>query len=68
MWEGVEADHKAVEAYAAFLRTYLRRKRLKHTDDMTPVRRDGRSLGRRLDADGRPPDGGGGAGADRVHR
>jgi hypothetical protein len=28
---GVESDLKAVEAYAAFLRTYLRRKRLKHT-------------------------------------
>ncbi len=51
---GVEADAKAVELYAAFLRTYLRRKRLKHTLDTTPVRRDGRSLGRRLDATVRP--------------
>jgi tRNA G10 N-methylase Trm11 len=28
---GVEAEPKALEAYAAFLRTYWRRKRLKHT-------------------------------------
>ena len=46
---GVDADLKAIEAYAAFLRTYLRRKRLKHTADLTPVRREGRTLGRRLD-------------------
>ncbi|MGI8767581.1 MAG: TRM11 family SAM-dependent methyltransferase [Propionibacteriaceae bacterium] len=47
---GVDSDAKAVEAYAAFLRTYLRRKRLKHTVTSTPVRREGKSLGRRLDA------------------
>ncbi len=46
---GVEGDLKALEAYAAFLRTYFRRKRLKHTADLAPVRREGRSLGRRLD-------------------
>jgi len=46
---GVESDLKAVEAYTAFLKTYLRRKRLKHTVDLTPVRREGKSLGRRLD-------------------
>jgi hypothetical protein len=55
---GVEVDDKAVEAQATFLRTYLRRKRLKHHLTLTPVRRDGRNLGRRLDADVRPPDGG----------
>ena len=47
---GVDADLKAIEAYAAFLRTYLRRARLKHTVEMHPVRRDGRSVGRRLHA------------------
>lgn len=47
---GVEGDEKAVEAFAAFLKTYLRRKRLKHSADMTPVRREGKSLGRRFDA------------------
>lgn len=47
---GVEGDEKAVEAFAAFLKTYLRRKRLKHSADLTPVRREGKSLGRRFDA------------------
>jgi len=47
---GVEVDQKALEAHAAFLKTWLKRKRLKHTAGLTPVRRDGRSLGRRLDA------------------
>jgi len=56
---GVESDLKAVEAYAAFLRTYLRRKRLKHTADLTPVRREGRSIGRRLDVSVTPESGGG---------
>jgi hypothetical protein len=46
---GVDADLKAIEAYAAYLRTYLRRKRLKHTAELTPVRREGKSLGRRLE-------------------
>jgi hypothetical protein len=55
---GVESDDRAVEAYAAFLRSYLRRKRLKHSVAVSPVRRDGRSLGRRLDATISPPDGG----------
>jgi SAM-dependent methyltransferase len=54
---GVEGDPKAIEAYAAFLRNYLRRKRLKHTVVMSPVRREGKSLGRRLDAAITPPDG-----------
>lgn len=48
---GIEADPKAVEAFAAYLKTYLRRKRLKHTAEMTPVRREGKSLGKRFDAD-----------------
>ncbi|WP_375426390.1 TRM11 family SAM-dependent methyltransferase [uncultured Friedmanniella sp.] len=55
---GVESDLKAVEAYAAFLRTYLRRKRLKHSADMSPVRREGMSLGRRLDVTVTPAGGG----------
>ena len=54
---GVDADQKAIEAYAAYLRTYLRRKRLKHTADLTPVRREGKSLGRRLDVEVTPLDG-----------
>lgn len=55
---GVESEEKSVEAYGAFLRSYLRRKRLKHTVETSPVRREGRSLGRRLDATISPPDGG----------
>jgi len=47
---GVELDAAAFEAYAAFLRTYLRRKRIKHTLTVNPVRRDGRHLGSRLEA------------------
>jgi hypothetical protein len=52
---GVDADQKAMEAYAAFLSTYLRRKRLKHTVTNTPVRREGKSVGRRLDVEVTPP-------------
>ena len=48
---GVEAELKAVEAYAAYLRTYWRRKRLKHSLDISPVRREGKIIGKRLDAE-----------------
>ncbi|MGL4831694.1 MAG: TRM11 family SAM-dependent methyltransferase [Propionibacteriaceae bacterium] len=48
---GVEADAKSVEAFCAYLKTYLRRKRLKHAADMTPVRRDGHPIGERFDAE-----------------
>jgi len=48
---GIELDDKDVEAYAAFLKTWLRRKRIKHRADITPVRREGRKLGRRFDAE-----------------
>lgn len=47
---GVEVDAKAFEAMGAFWRTWLRRKRLKHSAETSPVRRDGKSLGRRFDA------------------
>ncbi|MDR2619697.1 MAG: site-specific DNA-methyltransferase [Propionibacteriaceae bacterium] len=47
---GVEVDVKAFEALAAYLKTYLRSKRYKHAADITPVRRDGKMLGRRFDA------------------
>lgn len=48
---GVEADEKSFEAMATFLTTWLRRKRLKHKAGTTPVRRDGRSIGKRFDAE-----------------
>jgi hypothetical protein len=46
---GVEMDARDVEAYEAFLKTYLRRKRLKHTAELVPVRRGGKRAARRLD-------------------
>jgi hypothetical protein len=46
---GVEVEVKAVEAYAAYLRGYLRRKRLKHNLEVNPVRREGKIIGKRLD-------------------
>ncbi|GAA0550620.1 SAM-dependent methyltransferase [Paractinoplanes ferrugineus] len=46
---GVELDGKDVEAYKLFLQTYLKRKRLKHTADLVPVRRQGRRAARRLE-------------------
>lgn len=48
---GIEVDTKDVDAYAAFLKTYLRQKRIKHSADITPVRREGRRLGRRFDVE-----------------
>jgi SAM-dependent methyltransferase len=45
---GVETDGRHVDAYAAFLRTWLRRKRLKHTVEMTQVRRERKRIARRL--------------------
>jgi hypothetical protein len=48
---GVEVEAKAVEAYAAYLRSYLRRKRLKHNLEVNPVRREGKVIGKRLDAE-----------------
>jgi hypothetical protein len=47
---GIESDGKDVEAYAAFLRTWLRRKRLKHRTETHPVRQDRRLVARRFDA------------------
>jgi len=47
---GVEVEAEAVEAYAAYLRSYLRRKRLKHNLEVNPVRREGKIIGKRLEA------------------
>ena len=46
---GVELDGKDVEAYKLFLQTWLKRKRLKHTAELVPVRRQGRRAARRLE-------------------
>jgi SAM-dependent methyltransferase len=47
---GIEVDGKDVDAYAAFLRTWLRRKRLKHSTDLHPVRRERRLVARCFEA------------------
>lgn len=47
---GVEGDTKSFEQMASFYKTYLRRNRIRHTADVTPVRRDGKAVGRRFDA------------------
>ncbi|MEV4413975.1 SAM-dependent methyltransferase [Catellatospora sp. NPDC049609] len=47
---GVELDSKDVEAYSAFLKTWLKNKRIKHTTEMAPLRREGKRIGRRFDA------------------
>lgn len=46
---GIELDGKDLDAYEAFLKTWLRRKRIKHSAEVTPVRREGRRIGRRFD-------------------
>ncbi|KAB8187498.1 SAM-dependent methyltransferase [Nonomuraea phyllanthi] len=45
---GLDVDGKDFEAYAGFIKTWLRNKRLKHTAETVPVRRDRALLGRRL--------------------
>jgi Putative RNA methylase family UPF0020 len=46
---GVDLDQKDYEAYTTFIKTWLKRKRIKHKADYDgPVRREGRTIGRRL--------------------
>ncbi len=45
---GVDVDLKDFEAYAAFIQTWLKRKRIKHQAQLGPVRRERRVIGRRL--------------------
>src|SRR5215475_1922094 len=46
---GLDADQRDFEAYSAFIKTWLKRKRIKHHADYDgPVRRDGKVIGRRL--------------------
>ena len=53
---GIDLDGKDFEAYVAFLRTYLKRKRLKHRIEFGPVRRERKVVARRLRVDaGRDP-------------
>jgi SAM-dependent methyltransferase len=46
---GIEMDGKDVEIYLSFLKTWLKRKRLKHSAEFNPVRRDRRTVARRLE-------------------
>jgi SAM-dependent methyltransferase len=48
---GVERDAQDFDAYAAFLPRWLKDKRLKHTASTAKLRRDGHTLGRRLDVE-----------------
>ena len=45
---GLDVDARDFDAYAAFLRSWLKLKRLKHTAVTSPLRRDGARLGRRF--------------------
>lgn len=47
--DGIDVDGKDFDAHEAFLKTWLRRKRLKHTAEVIPIRREGERLGRRLE-------------------
>jgi SAM-dependent methyltransferase len=46
---GVDLDQKDFDAYATFIKTWLKRKRIKHKAEYDgPVRREGKTVGRRL--------------------
>ncbi|WP_157253533.1 TRM11 family SAM-dependent methyltransferase [Nonomuraea typhae] len=45
---GMDVDGKDFEAYSGFLKKWLRDRRLKHTAETVPVRRDRALIGRRL--------------------
>jgi SAM-dependent methyltransferase len=46
---GIDSDKRDFEAYSTFIRTWLKRKRIKHRVSFDgPVRRDGKVIGRRL--------------------
>ncbi|GAA2630175.1 SAM-dependent methyltransferase [Dactylosporangium fulvum] len=48
---GVDRDQKDFEAYAAFIQTWLKRKRIKHHAEVGPVRRNRQVVARRLRVD-----------------
>jgi RMKL-like, methyltransferase domain len=46
---GVDLDQKDYDAYTTFIKTWLKRKRIKHKAEYDgPVRREGKTIGRRL--------------------
>lgn len=48
---GLDLDSKDIDAYGAFLKTWLRTNRFKHKAETAPVRRNRAVLGRRLDVE-----------------
>ncbi|HWE89702.1 MAG TPA: SAM-dependent methyltransferase [Pseudonocardiaceae bacterium] len=46
---GLDLDGKDFDEYSRFIRTWLKNKRIKHRAEVTPIRREHRQLGRRLD-------------------
>lgn len=48
---GVEGDAKSFEQMASFYKTWLRRKRIKHSAEVQPVRREGKAIGKRFEAE-----------------
>ena len=48
---GIDLDAKDLEAYQAFLSTYLRQHRVKHKLTSGAIRRSGKTLGRRFDVE-----------------
>ncbi|TWE12293.1 TRM11 family SAM-dependent methyltransferase [Rudaeicoccus suwonensis] len=51
---GVDLDRKDYEAYSAFIKTWLRQHRLKHTAEDKQLRTGGQTRGRRLDIEVAP--------------
>jgi hypothetical protein len=45
---GIDIDSRDFDGYSAFMRTWLKRKRIKHQVEAGPVRRDHKVIGRRL--------------------
>lgn len=50
---GIEAEARSVDAGAAFIKTYLRTKRIKHSAQVGNLRSHGRKIGRSLDVTAR---------------
>jgi hypothetical protein len=48
---GIEIDTREFEAYSVFLRTWLKRKRVKHHAELGPIRRNRRLVARRFHVD-----------------
>ncbi|HEY2794152.1 MAG TPA: SAM-dependent methyltransferase [Micromonosporaceae bacterium] len=45
---GIDTDGKDFDIYSSFIRTWLKRKRIKHRAEIAPVRKDKRTLARRM--------------------